>query len=71
MTIIDRLFRPRSRFCAICDSQYRWQCTCPNHKVMAEQVNKSFYAGKRYKGKKALEYCHTLEKDENISTIHN
>ena len=65
MTIIDRLFRPRSRFCAICDSKYRWQCTCPNNKVMAKQTNKSFHAGKRYRGKRALEYCYDTEKDQN------
>ena len=74
MTIIDKKevkIRVRSRFCAICDSKYRWQCTCPNNKVMADQVRKSFHEGKRYKGKKALEYCHTPEEDENISTVHN
>jgi hypothetical protein len=43
----------RSRFCAICDSKYSFQCTCPNNKVMADQVNQSFHSGKRYKGKKA------------------
>ena len=70
MTIIDKKeikIRVRSRFCAICDSQHRWQCTCPNNKSMADQVNKSFHAGKRYRGKRALEYCYdTEEKDENI-----
>ena len=70
MTIIDKKeikIRVRSRFCAICDSQYRWQCTCPNNKVLADQVNKSFHAGKRYRGKRALEYCHNKEdQDENI-----
>jgi len=70
MTIIDKKevkIRVRSRFCAICDSQYRWQCTCPNNKVLADQVNKSFHAGKRYRGKRALEYCYNIEeKDENI-----
>ena len=67
MTIIDKLFKPRSRFCAICDSKYRWQCTCPNNKVMAKQVHRSFHAGKRHRGKRALEYCYnTEEKDENI-----
>ena len=70
MTIINKKevkIRLRSRFCAICDSQHRWQCTCPNHKVMNEQVNKSFHAGKRYRGKRALEYCYDTEKkDENI-----
>jgi hypothetical protein len=63
MTIIDGMFRPRSRFCAICDSKYRWQCTCPNNKVMAEQVNRSFQSGKRYRGKRALEYCNTIEEE--------
>ena len=70
MTIIDKKeikIRVRSRFCAICDSQYRWQCTCPNNKVLAAQVNKSFHAGKRHRGKRALEYCYDTEKkDENI-----
>ena len=70
MTIIDKKeikIRVRSRFCAICDSQFRWQCNCPNNKVMAKQVNKSFHAGKRYRGKRALEYCHETEKkNENI-----
>ena len=70
MTIIDKKeikIRVRSRFCAICDSQHRWQCTCPNNKVLADQVNKSFHAGKRYRGKRALEYCYDKEeKDENI-----
>ena len=70
MTIIDKKevkIRVRSRFCAICDSDYRWQCTCPNNKVLADQVNKSFHAGKRYRGKRALEYCYNIEeKDENI-----
>ena len=70
MTIIDKKevkIKVRSRFCAICDSQFRWQCNCPNHKVMAKQVNRSFQAGKRYRGKRALEYCYnTEEKDENI-----
>ena len=70
MTIIDKKevkIRVRSRFCAICDSQFRWQCNCPNNKVMAKQVNRSFQAGKRYRGKRALEYCYDTEKkDENI-----
>ena len=70
MTIIDKKeikIRVRSRFCAICDSQHRWQCKCPNNKVMAKQTNKSFHAGKRYRGKRALEYCHdTEENNENI-----
>ena len=70
MTIIDKKeikIRVRSRFCAICDSQHRWQCTCPNNKVMAKQVHRSFQAGKRYRGKRALEYCYDKEeKDENI-----
>jgi hypothetical protein len=73
MTIIDKKevkIKVRSRFCAICDSQFRWQCKCPNNKVMVEQVNRSFKAGKRYRGKRALEYCNTLEEelkqDENI-----
>ena len=68
MTIIDKKeikIRVRSRFCAICDSQYRWQCTCPNNKVLADQVNKSFHAGKRYRGKRALEYCYDTEKEQN------
>ncbi len=70
MTTIDRMFRPRSRFCAICDSKYRWQCTCPNNKVMAEQVNRSFHAGKRYRGKRALEYCNTLlEEPKKMKTF--
>ena len=64
MTIIDkkeRKIRVRSRFCAICDSQYRWQCKCPNNKVMAKQVHRSFQSGKRYRGKRALEYCYDTE----------
>ena len=64
MTIIDKKevkIKVRSRFCAICDSQFRWQCNCPNNKVMAKQVNRSFQAGKRYRGKRALEYCHNTE----------
>ena len=64
MTIIDKKevkIKVRSRFCAICDSQFRWQCNCPNHKVMAKQVNRSFQAVKRYRGKRALEYCHNTE----------
>ena len=67
MTIIDkkeRKIRVRSRFCAICDSQHRWQCTCPNNKVMATQIKRSFHAGKRYKGKRALEYCYDTEKKD-------
>ena len=64
MTIIDKLFRPRSRFCAICDVKHRWQCKCPNNRVMADQTNKSFKAGKRYKGKRALEYCYDTEKKD-------
>lgn len=43
----------RSRFCAICDSKYKWQCVCPNNRVMAAQFKKNFHEGKRYKGKKA------------------
>ena len=66
MTIIDKKVRVRSRFCAICDSQYRWQCRCPNNKVVAAQVNKSFHAGKRHRGKRALEYCYETEKDEKL-----
>ena len=73
MTIIDKKavkkevrFRARSRFCAICDSQHRWQCTCPNNKVMATQIKRSFHAGKRYKGKRALEYCYDTEKNEKL-----
>ena len=57
-------FRARSRFCAICDSQHRWQCTCPNNKVMAKQIKRSFHAGKRYKGIRALEYCYDTEKKD-------
>ena len=67
MTIIDKKeikIRVRSRFCAICDSQFRWQCNCPNNKVMAKQVNRSFQAGKRYRGKRALEYCYDTEKKD-------
>ena len=67
MTIIDKKeirFSVRSRFCAICDSKYRWQCTCPNNRVMAKQTRKSFHAGKRYRGKRALEYCHETEKKD-------
>ena len=71
MTIIDKKavkkeirFRARSRFCAICDSQHRWQCTCPNNKVMATQIKRSFHAGKRYKGKRALEYCYDTENQD-------
>ena len=33
---------------------------------MADQVRRSFKAGKRYKGKRALEYCYDMEKDEAI-----
>ena len=68
MTITDNEFRPISRFCAICDSQFRWQCTCPNNRVMAKQKEQSFKSGKRHKGKKALEYCiqPEEEKDENF-----
>ena len=64
MTIIDKKekkIRVKSRFCAICDSEFRWQCKCPNNKVMAKQVDRSFQAGKRYRGKRALEYCYKLE----------
>ena len=67
MTIIDKKekkIKVRSRFCAICDSQYRWQCSCPNNKVMAKQVKRSFHAGKRYKGKQALEYCYKIEEKD-------
>ncbi len=73
MTTIDtdRLFRTKSRFCAICDSQYRWQCICPNNKVMADQVNKSFHAGKRYKGKRALEYCNEETKMKSFKEVIN
>jgi len=53
----------RSRFCAICDSQYSWQCVCPNNKVMAEQVKKSFHAGKRYKGKKAWKKVYLTDEE--------
>ena len=70
MTIIDKKeikIRVRSRFCAVCDSKFRWQCKCPNNKVVAAQVNKSFHAGKRHRGKRALEYCHnTEEKDAEL-----
>ena len=64
MTIIDKKekkIKVRSRFCAICDSQYRWQCSCPNNKVMAKQVDRSFQSGKRHRGKRALEYCYKIE----------
>jgi hypothetical protein len=33
---------------------------------MAKQVNRSFQAGKRHRGKRALEYCYDTEKDEAI-----
>jgi hypothetical protein len=34
---------------------------------MAKQTRKSFHAGKRYRGKRALEYCHDTEnKDEKL-----
>lgn len=64
MTIIDKKeikikeVRVRSRFCAVCDSKFRWQCKCPNNRSMADQLNKSFHSGKRHRGKKALEYCY-------------
>jgi hypothetical protein len=67
MTIINKKetkIKVRSRFCAICDSQFRWQCKCPNNKVMSDQIKRSFKSGKRHKGKKALEYCYDTEKDE-------
>ena len=67
MTIIDKKenkIKVRSRFCAICDSQFRWQCKFPNNKVMSDQIKRSFKSGKRHKGKKALEYCYDTEKDE-------
>lgn len=64
MTITEKKIRVRSRFCAICDSQFRWQCECPNNKVMSAQKKKSFKSGKRYKGKRALEYCYETEKNE-------
>jgi len=67
MTIIDKKeikIKVRSRFCAVCDSKFRWQCKCPNNKVMARQVKKSFHDGKRYRGKRALEYCYDTEKKD-------
>tara|TARA_B110001454_G_scaffold94533_1_gene89869 strand:- start:1640 stop:1741 length:102 start_codon:yes stop_codon:yes gene_type:complete len=33
---------------------------------MSAQIKRSFKDGKRYKGKRALEYCYDTEKDENI-----
>jgi hypothetical protein len=33
---------------------------------MAKQTNKSFHAGKRHRGKRALEYCYETEKDEKL-----
>jgi len=45
MTIIDKKeikIKVRSRFCAICDSQFRWQCKCPNNKVMAKTSKEKF-----------------------------
>ena len=67
MITTDMQFKVRSRFCAICDSQYRWQCTCPNNRVMARQKEQSFKSGKRHKGKRALEYCmQPEEENENI-----
>ncbi len=70
MTIIEKKvvkIKVKSRFCAVCDSKVRWQCKCPNNKVMARQVKKSFHEGKRYRGKRALEYCYDTEKkNENI-----
>lgn len=65
MITTDMQVKVRSRFCAICDSQYRWQCTCPNNRVMARQKEQSFKSGKRYKGKKALEYCMQAEEEKN------
>ena len=46
MTIIDKKevkIKVRSRFCAICDSQFRWQCKCPNnlkHKNVMDKFHK-------------------------------
>jgi|TARA_B100002003_G_scaffold249043_1_gene284309 hypothetical protein len=62
MTIIEKKvvkIKVKSRFCAVCDSKFRWQCKCPNNKVMARQVKKSFHDdGKRYGVKRALEHCY-------------
>jgi hypothetical protein len=36
---------------------------------MADQVNKSFHAGKRYKGKRALEYCNEETKMKSFKEV--
>ena len=59
----------RSRFCAICDSKYKWQCVCPNNKVMAAQFKRSFHAGKRYKGKKAWNKLHLSDEELANETV--
>ena len=54
----------KSRYCVKCEALYKYQCKCPNNKVMARQVKKSFHEGKRYRGKRALEYCYDTEKKD-------
>ena len=53
----------RSHYCKKCDAKYQWQCNCPNHKAMADQRQKYFPSGKRYKGKTACQLTHLDEDD--------
>ena len=73
MTTIDtdRLFRVRSRFCARCNATLRYQCECNPRDAMAWQRENIFHMGKRYKGKRALEYCNEEIKMKSFKEVIN
>lgn len=40
-------------FCPKCKAQYKYQCECPNHSIMAWHRKNVFHSNKRYNGKTA------------------
>ena len=61
----------KSRYCRRCDAQVRYQCKCNPRSAMAWQRENVFHMGKRYKGKRALEYCYELDQDEKTENKQN
>ena len=51
----------KSRYCIRCDAKFKFQCSCPNHKIAAWQREQVFQMGKRHRGKKAWEELHPDE----------
>lgn len=56
--VLQEMTTIKSRFCVRCDAVFKFQCSCPNHKVAAWQRNEIFHMGKRYRGKQAWDEVH-------------